>query len=96
MTVSELTKQEIAEMLKPKGLVNPEKFYNVLITADTFCQMHAISYPTLIRWIQAGLVESESRDIKKGKHYFRLSYALRFDVTTIKGKAIKYLHKKTA
>lgn len=52
MTVTELTKQEIADMIRPSGWIDPKKFYAVMISSAEFCRIHAISYPTLIRWIE--------------------------------------------
>lgn len=93
MTVIELTKEEIAEMLKPSGWIDPKKFYAVMISAKEFCRIHSISYPTLIRWIEQGIVEPE-RESTRGNYFFRLSYTLQFDAEKVKGKKQRKLINK--
>lgn len=68
---------------------NPDKFENVIVTADWFCKIHSISRITLQRWIDQGVVIPES--LPGEHHRFSLAYILKFDVASIKRRRNKQL-----
>lgn len=56
-----------------------EKFYNVLVPSSWISVIHSISYQTVFRYIQRGLIVPEERQSRDEKYQFRLSEVLKMD-----------------
>lgn len=56
-----------------------DKFYNVLVPTSWIATIHKVSYQTVFRYIQRGMIVPEERN-SRGDHYqFRLSEVLKLD-----------------
>ena len=66
----------IAEKAEAKAY---DRFYNVLIPTSWVAKMHHVSYQTVFRYIQRGLIVPEERQSRDEKYQFRLSEVLKMD-----------------
>lgn len=55
------------------------KFYNVLVPASWIAKIHNVSYQTVFRYIQGGMIVPEERNSRNDHYQFRLSEVLKMD-----------------
>lgn len=56
-----------------------ERYYSVLIPASWVAKIHGVSYQTVFRYIQRGLITPEERSSREEHYLFRLSDVLKMD-----------------